>query len=144
MNALAEKYGDKVAILGYPCNQFGQQEPGSAEEIRAFITDNYDIDFPVFAKVDVNGDKLIDLNEFLLMQITTQAAADVAGFELGDDGARPPPPVGVHRNPHAQPAEVAAARGLGLVEEEAEAASVESWRSDEPRSGRASPVLSDS
>ena len=44
-----------VRVLGFPCNQFGAQEPGSAEEIRAFVTDKYDIDFPMFAKIDVNG-----------------------------------------------------------------------------------------
>jgi len=43
-------------VLGFPCNQFGAQEPGSAEEIRAFVDTNYDIDFPMFDKIDVNGD----------------------------------------------------------------------------------------
>ncbi|MEC7672797.1 MAG: glutathione peroxidase [Actinomycetota bacterium] len=54
-----------VRVLGFPCNQFGQQEPGSAEEIRCFIADNYDIDFPVFAKVDVNGDNAAELYQWL-------------------------------------------------------------------------------
>ncbi len=52
-------------MLGFPCNQFGGQEPGSAEEIRAFVTDNYDIDFPMFAKIDVNGDGAAELYQFL-------------------------------------------------------------------------------
>ena len=52
-------------MLGFPCNQFGNQEPGSAEEIRAFVTENYDIDFPMFAKIDVNGDGAAELYQFL-------------------------------------------------------------------------------
>ena len=43
-------------MLGFPCNQFAGQEPGSAEEIRSFCSTKYDISFPLFAKVDVNGD----------------------------------------------------------------------------------------
>lgn len=52
-------------MLGFPCNQFGQQEPGSAEEIRTFVTENYDIDFPMFAKVEVNGDDAAELYQWL-------------------------------------------------------------------------------
>ena len=52
-------------MLGFPCNQFGGQEPGSAEEIRTFVTDNYDIDFPMFAKIEVNGDGAVDLYKWL-------------------------------------------------------------------------------
>ena len=52
-------------MLGFPCNQFDGQEPGSAEEIRAFVTDNYDIDFPMFAKIDVNGDDACELYQWL-------------------------------------------------------------------------------
>ena len=52
-------------MLGFPCNQFGAQEPGSAEEIRAFVTENYDIDFPMFAKIEVNGDGACELYDWL-------------------------------------------------------------------------------
>ena len=52
-------------MLGFPCNQFGAQEPGSAEEIRAFVTENFDIDFPMFAKIDVNGDGAAELYQWL-------------------------------------------------------------------------------
>ena len=44
------------AVLGFPCNQFGQQEPGDAEEIRNFCSLTYDVSFPMFARIDVNGD----------------------------------------------------------------------------------------
>jgi len=56
LEALYRKYKDRgFAILGFPCNQFGGQEPGSAAEIETFCSTNYDVTFPVFAKIDVNG-----------------------------------------------------------------------------------------
>ena len=45
-----------LEVLGFPCNQFGSQEPGSEDEIGAFCEKNYGVSFPMFAKVDVNGD----------------------------------------------------------------------------------------
>ncbi len=56
LEALYREYKDQgFTILGFPCNQFGAQEPGSNEEIQQFCQLNYDITFPVLAKVDVNG-----------------------------------------------------------------------------------------
>lgn len=52
-------------MLGFPCNQFGKQEPGDASEIRQFVTDNYEVDFPMFAKIEVNGDGACDLYKWL-------------------------------------------------------------------------------
>ena len=45
-----------LVVLGFPCNQFGAQEPGEAAEIEEFCKSNYDVSFPMFAKIDVNGD----------------------------------------------------------------------------------------
>jgi glutathione peroxidase len=57
LQALYEKYqGQGFAVLGFPCNQFGGQEPGSMEEILTFCSSKYDVNFPIFSKVDVNGD----------------------------------------------------------------------------------------
>jgi glutathione peroxidase len=57
LQALGEKYKDRgLCVLGFPCNQFGQQEPGSPDEIRAFCTQKYNVTFDLFAKIDVNGD----------------------------------------------------------------------------------------
>jgi glutathione peroxidase len=53
------------AVLGFPCNQFGGQEPGDAAEIANFCSLTYDVTFPVFAKVDVNGDQAAPLFEYL-------------------------------------------------------------------------------
>ena len=53
------------AVLGFPCNQFGAQEPGDAREIEAFCTSKYDVTFPMFAKIDVNGAKAHPLFDHL-------------------------------------------------------------------------------
>ncbi len=56
LEALYEKFhGKGLEVLGFPCNQFGAQEPGSEEEIAQFCELNYGVTFPMFAKVDVNG-----------------------------------------------------------------------------------------
>jgi len=57
LEALQRKYAARgFAVLGFPCDQFGHQEPGNEEEIRNFCKLNYDVTFPMFAKVEVNGD----------------------------------------------------------------------------------------
>ncbi len=53
------------SVLGFPCNQFGHQEPGSAEQIEQFCSDRYDVSFPMFAKVDVNGKRAHPLFTYL-------------------------------------------------------------------------------
>jgi glutathione peroxidase len=56
LEALYEKYhGKGLEVLGFPCNQFGEQEPGTEKEIAQFCELNYGVTFPLFAKVDVNG-----------------------------------------------------------------------------------------
>ena len=56
LEALYRKYHDRgFEVLGFPCNQFGGQEPGSADEIATFCNTKYDVTFPLFAKIDVNG-----------------------------------------------------------------------------------------
>jgi glutathione peroxidase len=52
-------------VLGFPCNQFGAQEPGTAADIGAFCEQNYGVSFPMFAKIDVNGEKAHSLYRFL-------------------------------------------------------------------------------
>jgi len=57
LQQLHEAYGDRgFEVLGFPCNQFGAQEPGSPEEIVEFCSTNYHVTFPMFAKIDVNGE----------------------------------------------------------------------------------------
>lgn len=56
LQKLSEEYADAgLVVLGFPCNQFGAQEPGSAEDIQSFCSTNYSVTFPMFAKLDVNG-----------------------------------------------------------------------------------------
>ena len=54
-----------LEILGFPCNQFGAQEPGSAEQIQSFCSTNYGVTFPMFEKIDVNGDNTHPLYAYL-------------------------------------------------------------------------------
>jgi glutathione peroxidase len=60
-----ELYKDKLVIIGFPCNQFGGQEPGSNEEIVAFCTKNYGVSFPLADKVDVKGDHIAPIYQWL-------------------------------------------------------------------------------
>ena len=56
LEALFRKYKEQgLVVLGFPCNQFGRQEPGTEADIQNFCTSSYDVTFPLFAKVDVNG-----------------------------------------------------------------------------------------
>ncbi|MBM3116276.1 glutathione peroxidase [Jeongeupia naejangsanensis] len=66
LQALYERFKDRgFAVLGFPCNQFGSQEPGDAAEIGSFCEQNYGVSFPMFAKIDVNGDGAHPLYQFL-------------------------------------------------------------------------------
>ncbi|MGV3606252.1 MAG: glutathione peroxidase [Planctomycetaceae bacterium] len=66
LQGLHEKYnGEGLSVLGFPCNQFGAQEPGTETEISEFCTTKYNVKFDMFSKVDVNGDKACDLYKTL-------------------------------------------------------------------------------
>ncbi len=66
LQALYEQYRDRgFVVLGFPCNQFGHQEPGSNEEIAQFCSVTYHVTFPMFAKIDVNGANTHPLYEYL-------------------------------------------------------------------------------
>ena len=69
LERLYRRYQDQgLLVLGFPCNQFGKQEPGSAEDIRRFCSDAYDVTFPIFAKIDVNGPNTHPLYRYLKAQ----------------------------------------------------------------------------
>jgi len=56
LESVYEKYKDKgLVVLGFPCNQFGAQEPGTAEEIKQFCSSKYNVTFPLYSKIEVNG-----------------------------------------------------------------------------------------
>ncbi len=76
---LQERFGDRgFTVLGVPCNQFGGQEPGNAEEIATFCSVNYGVTFPITEKVEVNGDDRHPLYQELVDQPdSTGAAGDI-------------------------------------------------------------------
>lgn len=66
LEKLYQTYKDRgLVVLGFPCNQFGAQEPGDAAEIGTFCERNYGVSFPMFAKIDVNGDRAHPLYQYL-------------------------------------------------------------------------------
>ena len=80
-----------LEILGFPCNQFGAQEPGSAEEIQNFCSANYGVTFPMFEKIDVNGDSTHPLYTYLKDQApgilgTTGIKWNFTKFVVSKDG----------------------------------------------------------
>ena len=79
LEALYEKYQKEgLEILDFPCNQFGEQAPGSIQEIHQFCTANFDIQFPQFDKIDVNGENESPLFTYL------KAQQGFSGFDLTD------------------------------------------------------------
>jgi len=69
LEALYKKYKEKgLVVLGFPCNQFGSQEPGSEAEIQNFCRVNFGVTFPMFAKINVNGDQTHPLYRYLKSQ----------------------------------------------------------------------------
>ena len=66
LEELFKQYRDQgLVVLGFPCNQFKSQEPGDEAEIKSFCSLNYNVDFPMFAKIDVNGENTAPLFKFL-------------------------------------------------------------------------------
>ncbi len=71
LQELYGKYKDRgFEILAFPCNQFGHQEPGSDEDIKEFCEMNYSVEFPLFSKIEVNGDGTHPLYKFLKSEKT--------------------------------------------------------------------------
>lgn len=83
LQKLHEKYASQgLAILGFPCNQFLGQEPGSAEEIQAFCRKNYGVTFDMFAKVEVNGENACELYKLLTSLDTRPKGAGKIGWNF--------------------------------------------------------------
>ena len=81
-----------LRVLGFPCNQFGAQEPGNADEIKSFCSLTYDVSFPLFAKIDVNGDGTHPLYRLLKKEkpglLGTEAIKwNFTKFLVGKDGS---------------------------------------------------------
>jgi glutathione peroxidase len=78
LETLYEKYKDKLVIVGFPANNFGEQEPGTNEEIKEFCTKNYGVTFPMAAKVSVRGADIAPLFKWLVQQSGELAKKEVA------------------------------------------------------------------
>ena len=90
-NLYTENQAKGLEILGFPCNQFGAQEPGSAEQIQNFCSTNYGVTFPMFEKIDVNGDSTHPLYVYLKDQAsgilgTTGIKWNFTKFVVSKDG----------------------------------------------------------
>ena len=67
LQVLHAQYAERgLAVLGFPCNQFGAQEPGSEEEIQHFCSSRFGVEFPLFSKIEVNGPERHPLYQFLI------------------------------------------------------------------------------
>ncbi len=87
LQQLHEQYGDRgLSIVGFPCNQFGEQEPGSAEEIAQFCSLKYGVTFPVLAKIDVNGPGAHPLYRYLTDLTGEEIRWNFTKFLVGADG----------------------------------------------------------
>jgi glutathione peroxidase len=89
LQALQDKYSSQgLVVLGFPCNQFGSQEPGSATEIRKFCTEEYKVTFPLFSKIEVNGKNQAPVYDFLKKHAENQGniSWNFEKFIVGKDG----------------------------------------------------------
>jgi glutathione peroxidase len=76
LERLQERYADRgFSVLGFPCNQFGGQEPGTAEEIKTFCSTTYGVTFPMFAKLEVNGEGRHPLYSALTQKVDAEGEA---------------------------------------------------------------------
>ena len=88
LQAVYKKYSGKgFTVCGFPCNQFGRQESGTLEEIKKFCSSKYDVSFPLYAKIDVNGDGAHPLYKSLKKQIgPAKISWNFEKFLIGKDG----------------------------------------------------------
>ena len=79
LQAVHDKFAKKgFTVLGFPCNQFGKQEPGTSLEIKKFCTDNFSVTFPLHAKIEVNGDGACELYQQLkAAKVDEEGNADI-------------------------------------------------------------------
>ncbi len=77
------KYSDKLVIVGFPCNQFGEQEKGTAEEIQTFCKANYGVTFPLASKVEVKGDNIAPIYKWLTNKSENGVLDATIGWNFG-------------------------------------------------------------
>lgn len=83
LQKLYDEYKERgLQVIGFPCNQFAEQEPGSSQEAESFCQINYGVQFPMFSKVDVNGEQAHPLYDFL------KKSGPFAGFDESDSNGK--------------------------------------------------------
>ncbi|PWW05807.1 glutathione peroxidase [Mangrovibacter plantisponsor] len=95
LEALQKRYADQgFAVLGFPCNQFLEQEPGSEQEIQAFCSTTYGVTFPMFSKIEVNGERRHPLYQKLIALAPVAQAPQGSGFydRMASKGRAPKQP----------------------------------------------------
>jgi glutathione peroxidase len=111
LEELHRTFADRgFAVLGFPCNQFGAQEPGSEAQIKAFCSSRYDVTFPMFAKVDVNGEGAHPLYAFLTAVDSEPEGAGKIAWNFGKFLIAPDGTVAKRFSPRTEP------NSPGLVE----------------------------
>jgi glutathione peroxidase len=83
LQKLYDKYKDKLVIVGFPANNFGQQEPGTNGEIQEFCKKNYGVTFPMADKISVKGDDIAPIYKYLEDQATAKGLADPVKWNFG-------------------------------------------------------------
>ncbi|THF53790.1 glutathione peroxidase [Allorhizobium terrae] len=91
LEALQQRFKDDLVVLGFPCNQFGAQEPGSEAEIASFCDINFKVSFPMFSKIEVNGEGAHPLYKYLTHEVpgilgTEAIKWNFTKFLIGRDG----------------------------------------------------------
>ncbi|MGV2128934.1 glutathione peroxidase [Agrobacterium vitis] len=91
LETLQKRFNDDLVIIGFPCNQFGGQEPGSEAEIASFCDLNFKVSFPMFAKIDVKGNEAHPLYKYLTHEVrgilgTEAIKWNFTKFLVGRDG----------------------------------------------------------
>ncbi len=86
LQMLHENYGDKIAVLGFPANNFGGQEPGSNDQIASFCKKNYGVTFPMFEKIEVVGSKAHPLYQWLSDKTGKQPTWNFCKYLIDEEG----------------------------------------------------------
>ena len=83
LQKLYDQYKDKLVVIGFPANNFGQQEPGSKTEIKEFCTKNYGVTFPMADKISVKGDDIAPIYKYLSEQAAAKGFEDPVKWNFG-------------------------------------------------------------
>jgi glutathione peroxidase len=109
LEELYRRYRDRgLVVLAFPSNQFGEQEPGSAFEIKAFCEQTYDVTFPLFAKIDVNGEHAHPLYQHLKKEAPGLLGTQAIKWNFTKFLVRPDGTVFKRYAPNTAPADIAA------------------------------------